>query len=122
MNRALVQVPLNPTIAARLRPDPAASERKRSHYADSVRTFTFKTNAELWSVFTPKRWMLIEQMLKIGPCSLSALARAVRGDLRRVKVDVAALISLGIAERTEGRKVRVPFDVVSMDSYICADA
>lgn len=66
--------------------------------------------------------MLIEQMLKIGPCSLSALARAVRGDLRRVKVDVAALISLGIAERTEGRKVRVPFDVVSMDSYICADA
>ena len=51
---------------------------------------------------------------------MSALARAVRGDARRVKADIAALIGLGVVERINGRKVHVPFDRVSLDCYICA--
>lgn len=82
--------------------------------ADPVAVFTFSSSAQLFSIITPKRWELIEQLQKIGPASIRGLARSLGRDVRRVHDDVIALVDWGIIDRTNA-KVCVPFDVIHAD-------
>lgn len=77
--------------------------------------FTFSSPAQLFSTITPKRWELIERLQTIGPSSIRGLARALDRDVKRVHVDVVALIDWGLVERTEDGQVQVPFDVIHAD-------
>ena len=90
--------------------------------ADPLARFTFSSSAQLFSVFTPKRWELIERLQKIGPSSVRGLARALGRDVRRVHDDVMAMIEWGIVERNEAGKVLVPFDVIHIDFDLKAAA
>ena len=83
--------------------------------ADPLYTLTFSSPAQLFSVITPKRWEMIERLQAIGPSSIRGLARALERDVKRVHEDVTMLIEWGLVERTEDRKVEVPFDVIHAD-------
>jgi len=93
----------------------AAEAARTGIPSDPVATFTFSSPAQLFSVISPKRWELIEQLQKIGPSSIRALARALDRDVKRVHEDVVALADWGIVDRTDDGKVEVPFDVIHAD-------
>ncbi len=90
--------------------------------SDPVATFTFSSPAQLFSVISQKRWELIEHLQKIGPSSVRGLARSLQRDVRRVHDDVAILIEWGIVERSEDKKVFVPYDVIHADFNLRAVA
>jgi predicted transcriptional regulator len=75
-------------------------------------TISFSTATQLFAVFTPKRWELIEQLQKLGPSSIRGLTRALGRDVRRVHDDVTVLIEWFIVERGDDGKVFVPYDII----------
>ena len=114
MKHALIQIRHDPDANATLEAmgkDFVETWRAGSP-ADPVATFTFSSPSQLFSVISPKRWELIEHLQKIGPSSVRGLARSLNRDIKRVHDDVTALIAWGIIERTEERKICVPYDVI----------
>src|SRR5690606_24301356 len=47
----------------------------------------FASLEQLFSVFTPKRWEIIDVLQKIGPTSLRGLSRTLHRDVKRVHQD-----------------------------------
>jgi predicted transcriptional regulator len=60
---------------------------------------------------TPARWVLVENLRKGGACSIYELAKRLERNYKNVHTDVAALIRLGLVERSESG-VGVAWDVV----------
>ena len=81
----------------------------------SAHVFTFESPAALFRVLTPKRWELVERLQALGPSSVRGLARSLERDVKRVHDDVVALIEVGLIERTERGRIRVPFAVIEAD-------
>jgi predicted transcriptional regulator len=81
---------------------------------------SFARISQLFAVFTPKRWELIERLQATGPSSLRGLARALGRDVKRVHEDVAVLLDEGIVERTEDEKLIVPFETISIEAKLRA--
>jgi predicted transcriptional regulator len=79
---------------------------------------SFATLDQLFSVFTPKRWELIEMLQKTGPVSLRGLSRELHRDVKRVHQDVAVLLEEGVVERTADGKIEVPFALVRFRATI----
>ena len=77
--------------------------------------FTFESPAALFRVLSPKRWDLLERLQSLGPSSLRGLARSLERDVKRVHEDVAALIEVGLIEKTEHGQIHVPFEVIEAD-------
>ncbi len=77
--------------------------------------FDFESPAALFRVLTPKRWELIECLQKAGPLGVRALARALDRDVKRVHDDAAAMIEVGMIEKTPDGKLVVPFDEIRAD-------
>ena len=90
--------------------------------SEPVTKITFSTLAQMFSIFSAKRWELIEQLQKIGPSSIRGLTRALGRDVRRVHDDVMVLIEWGIVEKNDDGKVLVPFDVIHIGVDIRAAA
>jgi predicted transcriptional regulator len=74
--------------------------------------FTFSSPAQLFTVLTPKRWTMIEQLQKAGPLTYRALARLLERDLKRVHDDAAALIEWGLVIPHDGGGIYVPYDII----------
>ncbi len=74
-----------------------------------------RSPAALFRVVSPKRWELLERLQSLGPSSLRGLARSLDRDEKRVHEDVAALIEVGLIEKTEGGRIHVPFEVIEAD-------
>ncbi len=83
---------------------------------------TVAAPAQLFSVLTPKRWALIESLQALGTSSLRGLARELGRDVKRVHEDVAMLLDWGLIERTDDRKITVPYDVIHADFDLRAAA
>jgi predicted transcriptional regulator len=81
----------------------------------AAHVFTFESPAALFRVLTPKRWELLERLQGLGPSSLRGLARSLERDVKRVHEDVAALIEVGLVEKTERGRIHVPFTVIEAD-------
>lgn len=77
--------------------------------------FDFESPAALFRVLTPKRWELIECLQKTGPLGVRALSRALGRDVKRVHDDAAAMIEVGMVEKTPDGKLVVPFDEIRAD-------
>lgn len=77
--------------------------------------FDFESPAALFRVLTPKRWELIECLQGAGPLGVRALARTLGRDVKRVHEDAAAMIEVGMVEKTEDGKLVVPFDEIRAD-------
>ena len=84
--------------------------------------FTFSSPAQLFSVLSPRRWALIERLQALGAVSLRGLARELGRDVKRVHEDVAILLDWGLIERTDERKIVVPYGVIHADFDLHADA
>lgn len=84
--------------------------------------FTFSSPAQLFSVLSPRRWTLIERLQGLGAMSLRGLARELARDVKRVHEDVAILLEWGLIERTEDRKLIVPYSVIHADFNLSAAA
>lgn len=81
----------------------------------SAHVFTFESPAALFRLLSPKRWELLERLQSLGPSSLRGLARSLERDVKRVHEDVAALIEVGLIEKTEHGRIHVPFEVIEAD-------
>jgi predicted transcriptional regulator len=81
----------------------------------AAHVFTFESPSALFRVLTPKRWEILERLQGLGPSSLRGLARSLERDVKRVHEDVAALIEVGLVEKTERGQIHVPFAVIEAD-------
>jgi predicted transcriptional regulator len=84
--------------------------------------FTFSSPAQLFSVLSPKRWELIEQLQASGAISVRGLARELGRDVKRVHADAMVLLEWGLVERTADRKLIVPYSVIHADFDLRAAA
>ena len=112
MKQALIQVRRDEEAAFAEAIDRAKQAMRTGIPSDPLATFTFSSAAQLFSVFTVKRFELIEHLQKIGPSIVRGLARSLGRDVRRVHDDVVVLIDWGIVERNDAGKVFVPYDVI----------
>jgi predicted transcriptional regulator len=86
----------------------------------SAHVFTFESPSALFRVLTPKRWEILERLQQLGPSSLRGLARSLERDVKRVHEDVAALIEVGLVQKTERGRIHVPFTVIEADFQLRA--
>lgn len=84
--------------------------------------FTFSSPAQLFSVLSPRRWTLIERLQGLGAISLRGLARDLGRDVKRVHEDVAILLDWGLIQRTDDRRLIVPYGVIHADFDLSAAA
>jgi predicted transcriptional regulator len=78
------------------------------------RVLAFESWEGLASVMTGERYRLLRHLHKHPEPSVSALARALRRQYRRVHADVAALEAAGLLDRSQGM-VRTTTDRISAD-------
>lgn len=84
--------------------------------------FSFSSPAALFRTLSPKRWELIERLQAEGPLGARALARALQRDIKRVHEDCRILREIGLVERDEEGKLRVPFREIRAEFVLGAAA
>ncbi len=106
-----------------VRTETRAVARRLDRGADYQGEFHYFENlALLFTVFTPRRWELIQKLQVLGPSSLRGLARALGRDVKRVHEDAAAMLKEGIIERNADKKLFVPFERIHIDVNLVAAA
>lgn len=75
----------------------------------------FENIAQLFSVFTPRRWELLASLRQSGPVSVAELARRVSRDYKNVYNDVAQLIEWQVVEKDAKGRVFTPYSEISVD-------
>ena len=105
--------------------DSVAKERMRENFIRAFETGdyqgesrSFATLSQLFALFTANRWQAIEKLQEIGPSSLRGLARALGRDVKRVHEDVDRLIEEGVIERTDDKKIYVPFEEIRFEASL----
>lgn len=86
----------------------------KSGIPDTATTIAFATPELAHEVLTPERWHILKSLCGAGAVSTGDIARRVGCDANSVNVDVAALLSAGVLERTQGGVI-FPYDDVSLD-------
>jgi predicted transcriptional regulator len=122
MKTALVEIRADSETVLREMGDRFIKAWDTGKSSNPIATFSFSNASQLFAVFTPKRWELIQKLQELGPSSIRGLTRALGRDVRRVHDDVAVLIDWGIVERDEAGKVFVPYDVIHIDAAVRAAA
>ena len=74
----------------------------------------FETMTQFGTVFTPKRWELVESLKSAGPLSIYALAKRLNRHYRNVHKDVTALMEWTVIEKDEHGLVLVPWDEIDV--------
>jgi predicted transcriptional regulator len=113
-------------LTIRIEPDDHAAEaRMRESFVKAFETGeyqgesrSFSTLPQLFGLFTANRWQAIEKLQELGPSSLRGLARALERDVKRVHEDVDRLIEEGLIERTEDKKIYVPFEEIRFEASL----
>jgi predicted transcriptional regulator len=114
------------TMTIRIEPDAdAAISRSRESAKRAFRTgeyqgeeLSFATLPQLFEVFTANRWEIVQKLQELGPSSLRGLARALGRDVKRVHEDVDRLIEEWLIERTEDKKIYVPFEEIRFEASL----
>jgi predicted transcriptional regulator len=75
----------------------------------------FANVASMLSLFTPKRWELIEALKSSGAMSVYALAKMLKRNYKNVHTDVGALIEWDILKKNESNLVYVPYSELVFD-------
>jgi predicted transcriptional regulator len=113
-------------MTIRIDPDAdAAILRSRESAKRAFRTgeyqgeeLSFATLPQLFEVFTANRWEIVQKLQELGPSSLRGLARALGRDVKRVHEDVDRLIEEWLIERTEDKKIYVPFEEIRFEASL----
>jgi len=75
---------------------------------------SFINMSQFGSVFTPKRWELVEALKTSGPVTIYALAKQLNRHYPNVHKDVTALIEWLVIEKDDENKVFVPWDEIDV--------
>ena len=75
---------------------------------------SFESARCLFAELTPARLDLLDNLRRVGPCSVYAVAKTAKRNYSNVHTDVARLEELGLVERAEDGSVSVPFDAVEI--------
>lgn len=81
-------------------------------------TLNFETPGAFFSQLTSRRWAMLEALLGAGEVPVRELARRLERDVKRVHEDAAALVELGLIERTERGSLQCPYADVHMDMHL----
>ena len=74
----------------------------------------FTRMTQMFEVFTPKRWELVEALKATGAQSIYALAKRLGRHYRNVHQDVTALSEWLVIEKDDSGKVFVPWDEIDV--------
>jgi predicted transcriptional regulator len=74
----------------------------------------------LWRTLTKKRWELLKAMTGRGAMTIREASRLVGRDVKAVHGDVHALLSAGVIDWTEDRRIIFPYDAVHVDFVLQA--
>lgn len=61
---------------------------------------------------TAERWRLVEAVRQAGPITINAAARLVRRNYKNVHGDVKRLVELGLIDKQEDGRIRVPYRTI----------
>ena len=78
----------------------------------------FATPALFFSKLSDKRWQLLNAIQGAGEVGVRELARRVGRDVKRVHEDAAALVDLGLVEKTARGGLLCPFADVHVDMHL----
>lgn len=92
----------------------AAFERAAAGENFEERHITFLSLEEMMTALTPKRLELLRYLHRTGADSVSALARELDRDYKRVHEDVAILESAGLIVREDGR-LSAPWEALTAE-------
>jgi len=85
-----------------------------------VDMLVFENLETLLRYLTPARWRLLKTLRTTGPSSVRAVSRSTARDYKSVHTDVRILESIGLIERTEDKRVFVPWDAVTAELELAA--
>jgi len=74
----------------------------------------------LLKTLTAGRWVLLKILRKNGPMSIRSLANELGRDYKNVHTDVRKLEYVGLIDRTEDGRIKVPWDVVEARLMLAA--
>lgn len=71
-----------------------------------------------FSKLSDKRWKLLNALQGAGELGVRELARRVKRDVKRVHEDAAALVELGLLEKTSRGSLLCPFADIHVDMHL----
>jgi predicted transcriptional regulator len=86
----------------------------------SVELLVFEDLETLFRYLTPGRWRLLKTLRRCGPSSVRAVAKAMARDYKGVHTDVRILESIGLIERTDDKRIVVPWDAITAELQLAA--
>jgi predicted transcriptional regulator len=78
----------------------------------------FATPDLFFSKLTANRWALAHALQGAGETGVRELARRVNRDVKRVHEDAAALVELGLIEKTENGRLLCPYADIHVDLHL----
>lgn len=78
----------------------------------------FENIAQMFAVFTPRRWELLAALREAGHMSIAALAKLLKRDYRNVHGDVNPLIDWMAVEKDDQGLVFAPFADIAVDVHL----
>jgi predicted transcriptional regulator len=74
----------------------------------------------LLKTLTSERWRLVEHLRRDGPLSINAAAQQLGRNYKNVHGDVKRLMDIGLVERLDDGRVRVPFSSIIAELKMAA--
>lgn len=75
----------------------------------------FSDVAQLFAVFTPRRWDLLAALREGGPMTIAELARRVKRDYKNVHGDVEKLVQWQALEKDDRGRIVAPYSEIVVD-------
>lgn len=75
----------------------------------------FSDVAQLFAVFTPRRWDLLATLREGGPMTIAELARRLKRDYKNVHGDVERLIQWQALEKDDSGRIVAPYSEIVVD-------
>ena len=91
--------------------DTAKAIRKRQPVRVRERLL-FADMPTLLKNLTAERWRLVEAVRQKGPLSINAAARLLRRNYKNVHGDVKRLVELGLIDKQEDGRMRMPYRTI----------
>lgn len=74
----------------------------------------------LLKTLTGERWRLVEHLKRDGPLSINSLAQQLGRNYKNVHGDVKRLMDIGLVDRMEDGRIRVPYSSIVAELKMAA--
>lgn len=81
-------------------------------------TINFESPTVFFSKLSDKRWQLVNALQGAGEVGVRELSRRVGRDVKRVHEDAAALVELGLFEKTPRGALLCPYADIHVDMHL----